>query len=128
MRQRITLSGERVPPRETDAVTFEFFDAGHVLGSSGILLRAEGRTIFYTGDVNFDDQTIMQAAVFPEDKIDILIMECTRGDHATPLDWTRAGEELRLGKAIDEAFQRGGLRAHSRVRARQNAGSAGHAL
>jgi Cft2 family RNA processing exonuclease len=108
MRQRITLSGERVPPRETDAVTFEFFDAGHVLGSSGILLRAEGRTIFYTGDVNFDDQTIMQAAVFPEDKIDILIMECTRGDHATPPDWTRAGEELRLGKAIDEAFQRGG--------------------
>ena len=39
--------------------------------------------------VNFDDQTIMQTAVFPEDGIDILIMECTRGDHATPLAWSR---------------------------------------
>src|SRR6266403_5620242 len=60
LRQRISISGERAPQREKDALTFEFFDAGHVLGSSGILLRAEGRTVFYTGDVNFDDQTIMQ--------------------------------------------------------------------
>jgi Cft2 family RNA processing exonuclease len=108
MRQRITLAGERVPARETDELTFEFFDAGHVLGSAGIVLRGEGRTIFYTGDVNFDDQTIMQAAVFPEEKIDILIMECTRGDHATAPDWTRAREEKRLAQAIAEAFERGG--------------------
>ena len=108
MHQRITVTGERVPPRDSDELTFEFFDAGHVLGSAGILLRAEGRTIFYTADVNFDDQTIMQAAAFPQEKIDILIMECTRGDHATPPDWTRAGEEHRLAEAIGEAFGRGG--------------------
>ena len=108
LRQRIAISGERAPPRETDALTFEFFDAGHVLGSTGILLSAEGRTIFYTGDVNFDDQTLMKAAIFPEEKIDILIMECTRGDHATPAGWTRAGEEGRLAEGIDCAFTRGG--------------------
>jgi Cft2 family RNA processing exonuclease len=108
LRQPMLISGERVPQRETDALTFEFFDAGHVLGSAGILLRADGRTIFYTGDVNFDDQTIMEAAIFPEEKIDILIMECTRGDHAKSVDWTRTGEERRLAEAIDGAFKRGG--------------------
>ena len=108
LRQRIAVSGERAPQRETEALTFEFFDAGHVLGSTGILLRGEGRTIFYTGDVNFDDQTIMEAAIFPEEKIDILIMECTRGDHATPAGWTRAAEERRLADGIDRAFTRGG--------------------
>src|SRR5438094_2997108 len=107
MRQRFSISGERAPHHETDALTFEFFDAGHVLGSTGILLRAEGRTIFYTGDVNFDDQTIMEAAIFPEEKIDVLIMECTRGDHAKPPGWTRAGEERRLAEAIASAFERG---------------------
>ena len=107
MRQRITISGERATERDTDALTFEFFDAGHVLGSAGILLRAEGRAIFYTGDVNFDDQTIMSAATFPEEKIDILIMEGTRGDHAKPANWTRTGEERRLAEAIDGAFQQG---------------------
>jgi Cft2 family RNA processing exonuclease len=107
LHQRISISGERAPQREKDALTFEFFDAGHVLGSTGILLRADGQTIFYTGDVNFDDQTIMEAAVFPEEKIDILIIECTRGDHAKPVGWTRAGEERRLAKAIGAAFERG---------------------
>jgi len=107
MRQRITISGERATEHDADALTFEFFDAGHILGSAGILLRAEGRTIFYTGDVNFDDQTIMSSAIFPEEKIDILIMESTRGDHAKAAHWTRAGEERRLAGAIDGAFRRG---------------------
>ena len=108
MRQRVTIAGERASPQSDDPFTFEFFDAGHVLGSAGILLRTEGRTFFYTGDVNFDDQTIMQGAVFPEEPIDVLIMECTRGDQAAVPGWTRAGEERRLATAIDEAFQRGG--------------------
>jgi Cft2 family RNA processing exonuclease len=106
MRQRISIAGERAAQREKDTLTFEFFDAGHVLGSTGVMLRAEGQTVFYTGDVNFDDQTIMQTAVFPEDKIDTLIMECTRGDHAKPNGWTRAREERRLAKALVAAFER----------------------
>ena len=107
LRQRISITGERSSESGTDALTFEFFDAGHVLGSTGIVLRGGGHTVFYTGDVNFDNQTIMEAAIFPEGKIDILIMECTRGDHAKPEGWTRAGEERRLAEAIGRAFERG---------------------
>ena len=108
VRQRLSIAGERAPqPRMLSGLTFEFFDAGHVLGSTGILLRAEGQTVFYTGDVNFDDQTIMEAAIFPEEKIDVLIMECTRGDHAKPAGWTRASEERRLAEALEDAFARG---------------------
>jgi Cft2 family RNA processing exonuclease len=108
MRQPISIAGERAPrPRTLSGLTFEFFDAGHVLGSTGILLRAEGQTVFYTGDVNFDDQTIMETAIFPDEKIDVLVMECTRGDHANPAGWTRAGEERRLAEALKDAFDRG---------------------
>jgi len=106
VRQRISIAGERAPQRERNALTFEFFDAGHVLGSTGILLRAEDQTVFYTGDVNFDDQTLMEAAIFPDEKIDVLIMECTRGDHAKAASWTRAGEERRLADALEGAFTR----------------------
>jgi Cft2 family RNA processing exonuclease len=106
--QPVTIAGERARPNETGTLTFEFHDAGHVLGSAGVLFRGESQTVFYTGDVNFDDQTIMQSAVFPEQGIDILIMECTRGDHATSPDWSRAGEEQRLANAITGAFERGG--------------------
>jgi len=107
LHQRISILGERAPEHERNALTFEFFDAGHVLGSTGILLRGDGQTIFYTGDVNFDDQTIMQAAIFPQGKVDVLIMETTRGDHAKPANWTRSTEERRFADAIAVAFKRG---------------------
>ena len=107
LRQRISIAGERAPQRERDSLTFEFLEAGHVLGSAGILVRAEGQAVFYTGDVNFDDQTIMKAAIFPEEKLDVMIMECTRGDHAKPEGWTRASEERRLAEALAKAFDRG---------------------
>ena len=106
LRQRISIAGERAAEREKDMLTFEFFDAGHVLGSTGVLLRGDGQTVFYTGDVNFDDQTLMEAAVFPEEKIDVLVMECTRGDHAKPDGWNRASEERRLAEALVAAFER----------------------
>jgi Cft2 family RNA processing exonuclease len=107
LRQRISITGERAPQSRTlSGLTFEFFDAGHVLGSTGVTLRAEGQTVFYTGDVNFDDQTIMETANFPEEKIDVLIMECTRGDHAKSEGWTRASEERLLAEALGAAFER----------------------
>lgn len=89
-------------------VSFEYWDAGHVLGSSGILLQAQGRSLFYTGDVNFSDQTIMSAAIFPQSGIDILVIECTRGDNPTPAGWSRESEEERLARAIESSFARGG--------------------
>ncbi|HEX8678987.1 MAG TPA: MBL fold metallo-hydrolase, partial [Chthoniobacterales bacterium] len=106
-RQQITLTGRRARGAANGA-TFEFIDAGHVLGSAGVILRAEGRTLFYAGDVNFDDQTIMKGAVFPESGVDVLIMETTRGDNPLPEGFTREAEEKRLAEAITRAFERGG--------------------
>ncbi len=107
--QRWSLEGERLPYDEVDeALSFEFFDAGHILGSVGTLIRAEGRTIFYTGDVNFENQTLSQAAAFPTDPLDVLIVETTRGDQPTPQGMTRKTEEARLAAALREAFEKGG--------------------
>jgi Cft2 family RNA processing exonuclease len=108
LHQRFDLSGERLLEDEPADVAWQFFDAGHILGSSGVLFEAAGRRILYTGDVNFEDQTLMQAARFPEGPLDLLIMESTRGDHATPPDFTREAEELRLAAALRETLDRGG--------------------
>jgi Cft2 family RNA processing exonuclease len=106
--QPFTLEGERAKRDGGDALTVEFVDAGHVLGAAGVILRAEGRTVFYSGDVNFDDQTITAGAVFPESGVDVLIMETTRGDHPLPEGFTREAEERRLAGAIERAFSAGG--------------------
>ena len=57
----------------------EFFDAGHILGSAGILLTFESKKVFFTGDINLSSQTLLPGANLPSEKIDILIMETTYG-------------------------------------------------
>ena len=103
---RFDVTGERMSTTEDGELSIEFYDAGHILGSVGTLIRSEGRRIFYTGDVQFDDQTIMQGAQFPEEELDVLIIETTRGDRPTPEGFTRHGEEQRFADAIKAAFDR----------------------
>ena len=108
---RFDLAGERVSPTEDCPFTMEFFDAGHILGSVGTVIRAEGKTIFYSGDVQFTDQNISRAASFPDfadEPCDVMIMESTRGDSPSPAGFTREGEMDRLAADIRRVFERGG--------------------
>jgi len=106
LRKRFDLRGD---PSESDGeVTFELYDAGHILGSAGVMIRHKGRSVFYTGDVNFEPQTLMCGANFPEEGVDVLIMETTRGDSPVPTGFTRANEEDRLARGIRRAFDAGG--------------------
>lgn len=88
--------------------TLEFFDAGHALGSAGIMVRGQKETLFYTGDVCFHDQTILKSARFEGIKADVLIMETTRGNRASPPGFSRQAEIDRLAASIDRVLQRGG--------------------
>ncbi len=85
-----------------------FYDAGHIMGSVGMLLRQGGKTLFYTGDVNFEAQTITREADFPTEKVDTLIIETTRGDYARPAGFTRRAEKERLAALIRDTYERGG--------------------
>ena len=88
--------------------TLEFHDAGHALGSAGILVRGKSQTLFYTGDVCFHDQTLLKAARFSDIRADVLIMETTRGDRATPPGFTREAEAERLAQAMNRVLAAGG--------------------
>lgn len=106
VRRQFTLDGERGEGNGTEP-TLEYFHAGHILGSAGVMIRAEGRSVFYTGDVNFERQTLMRPAEFPESGVDVLIMESTRGDSPQPEGFSREAEEERFINAVLEAFDRG---------------------
>lgn len=94
-----------VPDTDWEAT---MFDAGHILGSTGVLIREGSNTLFYTGDVNFENQTICRAADFPTSGIDVLIMESTRGDFARPEAYSRKGEKERLASVIRDTHEAGG--------------------
>ena len=72
-------------------VTAEFYDAGHILGSAGIMIQANDTKIFYTGDINLSSQTLLMGASLPSAKINTLILECTYGatDSSSLNDWEK---------------------------------------
>jgi Cft2 family RNA processing exonuclease len=102
----LTLDGDR-SSGGSESTSVSFHDAGHILGSAGVMIRSEGKSFFYTGDVNFEDQTIQTGARFPEEPVDVLLMETTRGDAPLPEGFTRAKEEERFAKAVAAALEEG---------------------
>ena len=53
---------------------FELIDAGHILGSRGLLI---GNDLYYTGDISIRERAFMRPAHVPS--ADILIIESTFG-------------------------------------------------
>jgi len=88
--------------------SLEFLDAGHALGSAGIMVRGRKETLFYTGDVSFRDQTLLKGARFEDVKADVLVMETTRGNRQPPPGFTRDAEIERLTEAIHHVLKRKG--------------------
>jgi len=108
----------RVEPRDYErpfeidwrgTVRATFFDAGHILGSAGVLVETDAKRLFYTGDVHFEDHALIRGARFPELRdLDALIIETTRGDSERRAGYTRPSEEERFITAIRECLRRGG--------------------
>lgn len=93
---------------DIDRVRCEFFRAGHVMGAVAVRMEFEGRSVLYTGDVHFEDQTMTRAAEMPREHVDTLIIETTRGDHPREPDYTRENEKRKFGEAITRTLDRGG--------------------
>ncbi len=92
-----------------NSILASLHDAGHILGSCGVMLEGEdGKTILYTGDVQFDSQSLIPGADFPESGVDVLIMECTHGCTHRSAEYRRDKELLRLAAAIRETIEGNG--------------------
>lgn len=90
----------------------ELLNSGHILGSAGVLLRFEEngreRRVFYTSDTNLRPQTIIPGGTYPEEAIDVLILESTAGADPEAELTTRRTEEKKFGEAIQRVLTRGG--------------------
>lgn len=107
-RKEVEWYTSRRGKRGAGPYTLEFHDAGHTLGSAGTMIRAGKKSLFYSGDVCFHDQTLLRAAQFNGIKAETLIVETTRGAQPTPRGFTRATEIARLTQSINAVQKRRG--------------------
>ncbi|MCC5789582.1 MAG: MBL fold metallo-hydrolase [Opitutales bacterium] len=91
-----------------EEILITFYSAGHVVGAGAVLLEYKHRKIFLTGDVLFHRQRILNAADFPEDTFDTVILETTRGETPGDPNLTREGEVKRLLETVNHTLIHGG--------------------
>ncbi len=104
----INLDGERCFNRRKGEVTFRFFNSGHILGAVAILIESDEGRLLFSGDVQFEDQEICRGAGLPEEDIDVLMIETTRGAAPRQEHYTREAEVERLAGHIRKTFRRHG--------------------
>ncbi len=96
--------------RNNGKTEVEFYDAGHILGSAGILIRhgVSKKNYYYTGDINLASQPMIKGADLPKSKIDVLILETTYGatESSDISGWSIQAE--RLASSINKIFNDGG--------------------
>jgi len=64
-------------PETVGNMTFQFKNAGHIPGSTQILIEAEGRRILYTGDFNIIDTKLLEGAKMNYSDVDAVMIEST---------------------------------------------------
>src|SRR5690606_18304954 len=77
--------------------------AGHILGAAMVSIRAEGRTIHFSGDLGRPEDPLLHPPE-PVTAADYLVLESTYGDR---LHETTA-PEIVLGEVINRTSKRGG--------------------
>lgn len=96
-------------PYETDTeilpgVMLRLHEAGHILGSAMLELRADGRSMLFTGDVGMRGTPILRDPA-PAPRTDLILMESTYGDRNHK---DRAATVAELGQILAAARADGG--------------------
>jgi len=65
-------------------ISFKFYDAGHILGSAVTLIKTPEKNIIYTGDLGNVGLPILPDPEAVSEEAEIMISECTYGDHDHP--------------------------------------------
>ncbi len=65
-----------------EKIKYEFFDAGHIPGSSSIIFEGEKKRLLYTGDINTLATRLLNPANTDYGHVDVMICESTYGDRA----------------------------------------------
>ena len=88
------------------SMSFEFRESGHVLGGSTVLLEAEGKKLFYTGDVHVKGSRMLREADLDIGEVDLVITESTYSQTNQP---PRAESEKGLVEFVNEVTDRKGV-------------------
>jgi len=95
-------------PKKFKDFEFEYFNAGHIPGSSTVLVNYGDKKVVYTGDTKVNDTELVKGAdlSYTKENIDCLIIESTYGGTN---QGSREEAEKNFVRKIKETLERGGI-------------------
>jgi len=88
-----------------EGVFIEFFDAGHIFGSAFVRVKADGKTLIFSGDIGSDDVPIIKDTL-PRPQCDYLFLESTYGDR---MHDSAKGRSKRFQEILSKTVKRKGV-------------------
>jgi Cft2 family RNA processing exonuclease len=106
--QPLRFEQPEVLTKGKDKMTITLYPSGHVAGAASLLVEHESQSIYFTGDILFDDLMTLSGARIPDIEVDVVVTETTRGLTARISDRDRDSEWDRLFEGIAKTIQSGG--------------------
>ena len=82
--------------------------AGHVAGAVSVNVKYNRKSVFFTGDILFNDQRTLDGANLPKEPVDILVTETTRGATEIPKNQSRESEIVRMLRQMNSTLAKHG--------------------
>ncbi len=70
---------ERVFEADGRRISIKFLPAGHIPGAAQILIEFNKKKYLFSGDISFHDTTLLKGAAQTDEKVDVMVVETTRG-------------------------------------------------
>ncbi len=86
-------------------VKITFTPAGHIPGAASVLFEYKKRRILFSGDISFHSTSVLRGAVPPDGKVDVIVVETTRGSYSRPEGSSYDGEVERLISSISRVIR-----------------------
>ena len=91
-----------------EEIKITFVPAGHIPGAASVLFEHDRKKYLFSGDISFSDTNLLKGARQLDEKIDVLVVETTRGQRERIEFADFKSEEERLAHSISRVVRDGG--------------------
>ncbi len=99
---------EKIFEANGEQIKITFTPSGHIPGASSVLFEYHKKKYLFSGDISFRDTNLLKGAKQSDDKIDVLVVETTRGQRERIEFADCESEQQRLVASISHVIKDGG--------------------
>ncbi len=104
----MAFNRERVFEAANGKVKITFTPAGHIPGAASVMFENKNKKYLFSGDISFHDTALLKGAKQIDEKVDVLVVETTRGMREKGAETNYESERDRFVASVARVVRDGG--------------------